>query len=102
MNRRPRIDYTDAQISRALVASQTLRSIGARLGRSPSTVSRELTRNGGGYDVPSLSLRESTSTREPRERLVYCVARSEQRVRDAISLPKEMRFKDEPLLAPCV
>jgi len=35
------------EISRALVAGETLRSIAARLGRAPSTVSRELNRNGG-------------------------------------------------------
>jgi IS30 family transposase len=35
------------EISRALVAGETLRSIAARLGRAPATVSRELKRNGG-------------------------------------------------------
>ena len=35
------------EISRALVVGETLRSIAARLGRAPSTVSRELKRNGG-------------------------------------------------------
>jgi IS30 family transposase len=35
------------EISRGIVASQSLRSIAAGLGRSPSTVSRELRRNGG-------------------------------------------------------
>jgi IS30 family transposase len=35
------------EISRALAAGATLRSIAARLGRAPSTVSRELKRNGG-------------------------------------------------------
>ena len=35
------------EISRALVAGESIRSIAARLGRAPSTVSRELKRNGG-------------------------------------------------------
>jgi len=35
------------EISRALVAGETLGSIAVRLGRAPSTVSRELKRNGG-------------------------------------------------------
>jgi IS30 family transposase len=35
------------EISRALVAGQSIRSIAARLGRAPSTVSREILRNGG-------------------------------------------------------
>ena len=35
------------EISRALVTGESIRSIAARLGRAPSTVSRELRRNGG-------------------------------------------------------
>jgi IS30 family transposase len=35
------------EISRAMVEGQSIRSIATRLGRSPSTVSRELQRNGG-------------------------------------------------------
>ena len=35
------------EISRGLVAGHSIRSIGATLGRSPSTVSREIQRNGG-------------------------------------------------------
>ena len=38
------------EISRALVTSESIRSIAARLGRAPSTVSRELKRNGGQED----------------------------------------------------
>ena len=35
------------EISRAVVAGQSIRSIAAALGRAPSTVSREVRRNGG-------------------------------------------------------
>lgn len=35
------------EISRGIVAGRSLRSIAAELGRSPSTISRELSRNGG-------------------------------------------------------
>ena len=35
------------EISRGLVAAQSLRVIAARLGRAPSTISREIRRNGG-------------------------------------------------------
>ncbi len=35
------------EISRAVVAGQSIRSIAARLGRAPSTISREVRRNGG-------------------------------------------------------
>ncbi len=48
--RRSRLALTVAEreeISRGLVAGHSLRSIASRLGRAPSTVSRELKRNGG-------------------------------------------------------
>jgi IS30 family transposase len=35
------------EISRALIAGQSIRSVAARLGRAPSTISREIKRNGG-------------------------------------------------------
>ena len=35
------------EISRAMAEGQSIRSIAARLGRAPSTISRELRRNGG-------------------------------------------------------
>src|SRR6516162_6484462 len=35
------------EISRAVVAGHSIRAIGASLGRAPSTISRELRRNGG-------------------------------------------------------
>jgi hypothetical protein len=35
------------EISRALVAGESIRSTAARLGRAPSTISREIKRNGG-------------------------------------------------------
>jgi IS30 family transposase len=35
------------EISRAMVEGQSIRSVAARLGRAPSTVSREIGRNGG-------------------------------------------------------
>ena len=38
------------EISRAVMNCQSIRSIAARLGRAPSTVSREIKRNGGRSD----------------------------------------------------
>jgi IS30 family transposase len=38
------------EISRAVVARQSIRSIAARIGRAPSTISREIKRNGGSGD----------------------------------------------------
>ncbi len=51
--RRSRLALTLAEreeISRGLVAGQSFRSIAASLGRAPSTVSREINRNGGRRD----------------------------------------------------
>jgi len=48
--RRSRLALTLAEreeISRGVVAGRSMRSIAARLGRSPSTISREIRRNGG-------------------------------------------------------
>ena len=38
------------EISRAVVAGESIRSMAARLGRAPSTISREIKRNGGRED----------------------------------------------------
>ena len=48
--RRSRLALTLAEreeISRAVVAGHSIRSIATRLGRAPSTISREIKRNGG-------------------------------------------------------
>ena len=48
--RRSRLTLTITEreeISRAIVADQSMRSIATRLGKSPSTVSQEINRNGG-------------------------------------------------------
>ena len=56
------------EISRGLVAGQSLRSIAQSLNRSPSTISREVHRNGG--------------------RQAYRAARSDQRAWDCATRPK--------------
>lgn len=48
------------EISRALMAGQSMRSIAARLGRAPSTISREIGRNGG-QDVYRATLAEQAA-----------------------------------------
>ena len=42
------------EISRAMVEGQSIRSVAARLGRAPSTVSREIKRNGGQSDYRAI------------------------------------------------
>jgi DNA-binding CsgD family transcriptional regulator len=49
--RRSRLALTLAEreeISRSVIAGESIRSVASRLGRAPSTVSREIRRNGGG------------------------------------------------------
>ena len=56
------------EISRGLVAGESLRSIAGRLGRSPSTVSREVARHGGarGYRAATADRRAVRATRRPK------------------------------------
>lgn len=56
------------EISRGLVAGQSLRSIAARIGRSSSTVSREVARNGGPtrYRAVSADARADQAARRPK------------------------------------
>ena len=42
------------EISRAMVEGQSIRSVAARLGRAPSTVNREIKRNGGQSDYRAI------------------------------------------------
>jgi len=66
------------EISRGLVAKQSLRSIAKSLKRSPSTVSREVRRNGG--------------------RQTYRAARSDQRAWDSAARPKSCKLSfNDPL-----
>ena len=66
------------EISRGLVAQQSFRSIARSLNRSPSTISREVGRNGG--------------------RQTYCAARSDQRAWDCAARPKSCKLSfNEPL-----
>ena len=56
------------EISRGIAADETVRGIVARIGRSPSTVSRELRRNGGraNYRAASADTRAWDRSRRPR------------------------------------
>jgi len=66
------------EISRGLVANQSLRSIAKSLNRSPSTISREVRRNGG--------------------RQTYRAARSDQRAWDCATRPKSCKLSfNDPL-----
>ena len=80
--RRSRLALTLAEreeISRGLVAGHSLRSIGAALGRAPSTISRELKRNGG--------------------RRRYRANQAEQAAWDRAHRPKTCKLVENPVLA---
>ena len=66
------------EISRGLVAKQSLRSIAMSLSRSPSTISREVRRNSG--------------------RQAYRAARSDQRAWDCATRPKSCKLSFNDLL----
>jgi IS30 family transposase len=80
--RRSRLSLTLAEreeISRAVVAGCSIRSIAASLGRAPSTISRELSRNGG-------------------ERL-YRAGRADQAAWDRARRPKACKLSQKRILA---
>lgn len=67
--RRSRLALTLAEreeISRGLVAGQSLRSIAATLGRVPSTISREVKRNGGRRGYRAAKSDDASWERSPR------------------------------------
>jgi len=57
------------EISRGIFAGLSLRSIALKLGRAPSTVSRELRRNGGRYDYRPSSADEAAWDRACRPKI---------------------------------
>ena len=67
------------EISRAIVAGETIRAIAARLGRAPSTVSREIARNGGAEQ--------------------YRASRADQACWDRARRPKRCKLAQRPELA---
>jgi len=58
------------EISRGVVSGQSIRSIATELGRSPSTVSRELRRNGGSKGYRASRADQAAWDRARRPRLV--------------------------------
>ncbi len=57
------------EISRALVTGESMRSIAARLGRAPSTISREIKRSGGRDSYRANQADEATWARAQRPKL---------------------------------
>jgi IS30 family transposase len=70
------------EISRSLVAGASLRSIAVSLGRAPSTISREIKRNGG--------------------QVLYRANQADKRAWDRARRPKRCRLAENPALAETV
>src|SRR3982075_1402354 len=84
--RRSRLALTLAErevISRGVTAHQSARSIARLLGRSPSTVSREMSRNGG-YDRSRATLADENGWARAR-RPKYCKLANSPRLRRAVA-----------------
>ncbi len=84
--RRSRLALTPGEreeISRGLAAGESLRAIAARLGRSPSTVSREVGRNGGrqGYRAAVAEERARRRARRPKR----CLLSTNGPLRDVVA-----------------
>jgi len=62
------------EISRLVVAGQSIRSIAARLGRAPSTISRELKRNGGAECYRAIEADSAAWTRACRPKVCKLVS----------------------------
>jgi IS30 family transposase len=83
------------EISRGLVAGQSLRQIAAGLGRSPSTVSREVARNGGRRAYRACRADRAALRRACRPRaskLVVC-----PRLRKVVEAKLELRWSPEQI-----
>lgn len=93
--RRSRLALTLAEreeISRGVVAGQSLRSIAAALGRAPSTVSREINRNGGRRDYRASHADQSAWNRACRPKACKLVWRRMARRSDCIRVSTECRL----------
>jgi hypothetical protein len=83
---RPRWALTLAEreeISRGLVAGESMRAIAARLGRSASTVSREVNRHGGRRNYRATKADERTWDRARRPK--RCLLADNDRLRDVVA-----------------
>src|ERR1700704_2178761 len=83
------------EISRGIAAAQSARSIARLLGRSPSTVSRELSRNGG-YDRYRAALADETAWARAR-RPKRCKLANNPRLRQAVASNLRLNWAPEQI-----
>ena len=70
------------EISRGLAAAESVRAIAGRLGRAPSTISREVTRNGGRGRYRAAASDQSAWARARRPK--PCKLATNRRLREAV------------------
>ncbi len=85
------------EISRGIATAQSARSMARLLGRSPSTVSRELSRNGG-YDRYRAALADETAWAQGR-RPKCCKLADNPRLRQAVASKLRLNWSPEPMPA---
>ena len=83
------------EISRGIAAAQSARSMARLLGRSPSTVSRELSRNGG-YDRYRAALADETAWARAR-RPKRCKLANNPRLRQAVASKLRLNWSPEQI-----
>ena len=96
--RRSRLALTLAEreeISRAVAAYQSIRSIARLLGRSPATVSREIGRNGG-YDQYRAALADEQALVRAR-RQKQCKLANNSRLRQAVASKLRLNWSPEQI-----
>ena len=71
------------EISRGMAAGESIRAVARRLGRSPSTVSRELVRNGGGRCYRAAAADHAAWARARRPK--HCKLATNARLREAVA-----------------
>ena len=96
--RRSRLALTPREreeISRGIAAHESVRSIAKLLGRSPSTVSREISRNGGyeRYSAPTADDAAWARTRRPKR----CKLASSPRLRRAVARKLRLQWSPEQI-----
>lgn len=96
--RRSRLALTPCEreeISRGIAGHESVRSIAKLLGRSPSTVSREISRNGGydRYSAPTADDAAWARTRRPKR----CKLASSPRLRRAVARKLRLQWSPEQI-----
>jgi IS30 family transposase len=83
------------EISRGLVAGESLRVVAGRLGRSPSTISREVARHGGvrGYRAATADRRAVRATQRPKR----CKLAVNARLRAVVEEKLELEWSPEQI-----